>query len=72
MQSTGMSSSDIEEDIYQTDKIKYALLVHDQDKPKNCTKLSGNQETEYPKLYYKVAHFLDFSEEYSEIVPGSK
>jgi hypothetical protein len=28
MQSTGISSTDIEEEIYPTDKIEYALLVH--------------------------------------------
>jgi hypothetical protein len=72
MQSTGISSSDIEEEIYPTDKINYALLLHDQDKPKNCMKLSGNQETEYPEAYYQVVRFLDYTEEDYEIVPGSK
>jgi hypothetical protein len=72
MQSTGNSSADIEEETYPTDKIKYALLVQNQDKPKNCTKLSGNQETKYPETYYQAVHFLNITEEDSEIVPGSK
>jgi hypothetical protein len=72
MQSTGISSSDIEEEIYPTNKINYALLVHDQDKPKNSTKLSRNKETKYPKLYLQLVRFLDNTKEDSEIVPGSK
>jgi hypothetical protein len=45
-------SSDIkEEKMYPTNKHKYAQLQQDQDKPKNCIKLSVNQETKYPKLY---------------------
>jgi hypothetical protein len=54
------------------DKIDYALLVHDQDKPKNCTKFSGNQETKYPKTYYQFVRFLDNTNEASDIVPGLK
>jgi hypothetical protein len=72
MQSTNNSSSDIEEEIWSPDKNNYTLLVHNQDKLTNCTKLSGNQETEYPKTYYQVVRFLDHSEANSDILPGSK
>jgi hypothetical protein len=67
MQSTGISSSDIEEAFYY-----YALLVQDQDKPKNCTRLTGNPETDYPDTNIKVVRFLDNIEEDSEKVPGLK
>jgi hypothetical protein len=45
------------------DKINYTLLLHNQDKPKNCTKLSGNQEAKYPETYSQVVRFLDITEE---------
>jgi hypothetical protein len=71
MKSTGTSSSDIEEEFCHTDKNFYTLRT-DQDKLKYCTKLSGNQETEYPDTYIQVVRFLDNIEEDSEKVPGSK
>jgi hypothetical protein len=72
VQSTNISSSDIEEEIYPTDKIKYALLVHNEDKPKNCTRLTSNPETECPPTYIQGVRFLDKFEEDSEKVPGLK
>jgi hypothetical protein len=59
MQSTGTSSSDIEEEMYPTDKYNYVELVPDQDKISHCTKLQVLQETKYPESYYKVVRFLD-------------
>jgi hypothetical protein len=53
-------------------KLTNALHVHDQDKSKNCRRLSGNQETKYLETFYQVSRFLDHTEEDSEIVPGSK
>jgi hypothetical protein len=70
MQSTG-TSSDIEEEIYPTDKYNYVRLVPDHDKISNCTKLQVLQETKYPEYYYRVVRFLDNIEAESEKVPGS-
>jgi hypothetical protein len=69
MQSTG-TSSDIEEDIYPTDKYIFVGLVPDQSKISNCTKIQVLQETEYPESYYRVVRFLDNIEADSEKLPG--
>jgi hypothetical protein len=69
MQSTS-TSSDIEEEIYPTDKYKYVRLVPDQEKFTNFTKIQVLQETEYPESYYQVVWFLDNIEADSEKVPG--
>jgi hypothetical protein len=70
MQSTG-TSSNIEEEIYTTDKYNYVRLVPDQDKITNCTKIQVLQETEYSEYYYRVVRFLENIEADSEKVPGS-
>jgi hypothetical protein len=69
MQSTN-TSSDIEEEIYPTDKFNYVRLVPDQEKNSNCTKIQVLKETEYPESYYQVVRFLDNIEANSEKVPG--
>jgi hypothetical protein len=70
MQNTG-TSSDIEEEIYHTDKYNYVRLVLDQDKVTSCTKIQVLQGTEYPESYYQVVRFLDNIEADSERIPGS-
>jgi hypothetical protein len=70
MQSTG-TSSDIEEEIYPTDKNNLVRIVPDQDKISNCTKIQVLQETKCPESYYQVVRFLDNIEADSEKVPGS-
>jgi hypothetical protein len=70
MQSNG-TRSDIEEEIYLTDKYNYVRLIPDQDQISNCTKIQVLQETKNPESYYQVVPFLDNIEADSEKVPGS-
>jgi hypothetical protein len=70
MQSTG-TSSDVEEEMYPTDKYNYVSLLPDQDKILNCTQIQALQETENPKSYLQIERFSDNIEADSKNVPGS-
>jgi hypothetical protein len=61
--------------LVQTLKKKFILriniIVPDQDKISNCTKIQVLQETKFPESYYQVVRFLDNIEANSKKVPGS-